>query len=371
MVISFLTGSSLFLVFLILSFWEMYKECRSLKFCSLIVAYFIVALASILINQIVNASILGRFVSFLCIIITYGPLCTNSLINEKRKSVLFTLFYSFAVITIISVVLMFLGIVPRINPNENAGGFSGILNSSMLLAPIAASAAFGGISLLMNFNKYKHLTILFVLLCIFVLFISGSRSALAAFFIALAIFLWALFQKQVYKLLLNIMLPFICVVGVAKFVCNINLSNLSIFEVIQKKQQVEDTLQQNSREKKWNRRVDEFESNPFLGIGPFSVDESYSRDDISSSGSIEYGTSWLALLSTTGVMGFLLIFIFYMKTALSLWKKRIQDKNSLILLMLVIFYGLHLLFEGYMFSARNILTVFFWCLMSCAYSHDK
>lgn len=372
MVITYLIGASLFYVLLVLSTVEMYKEFRSIKFYSLMTIYLIVALASIIVNQVVSVSAWGRFASFSCIMITYGPVCTNSLIDKKRKSVLYTLLYSFATITLISILLMILGVVPRVNPNETSGGFSGILNSSMTLAPIVASSAFLGIYILVTSNKYKYLKILFILICIWVLFITGSRSAIAAFFIALAIFLWGLYQKRILTLLFLVILPLICVAGLsAKFVDNIDLSNVSMFEVILKKHQIEETLQQNSRETKWTERISEFQSNPFLGVGLFSVDENYSRDDISSFRSIEYGTSWLALLSTTGIIGFLFIFIFYIKTIFSLWKKRILDKNSLIILALVIFFGLHLIFEGYMFSARNILTVFFWCLMSYAYSYNK
>lgn len=368
MVTTFLTESPLFYMFLFLSSCEMYKECRAVRFCCLIVAYLIVALASIIINQVTNTSTWGRFVSFSCIMITYGPICTNSLIDKKRESVLFTLLYSFAAITIISVILMIFGVVPRINLNETSGGFSGILSSSMTLAPIVASSAFLGIYILGNSNKHKYFKILFILLCIWVLFISGSRSALGAFFIAFAIFFRVLYWKRIGKMLLIVALSFICIIGVTKCVSNIDLSNISIFEVIRKKQQIEETLQQNSREIKWNQRIDEFEYSPLWGAGLFSISESYSRGNLSSLRSIEYGTSWLALLSTTGIIGFMLVFIFYVRTIISMWKKRVWDNKYLLIFMLTTFYGLHLIFEGYMFSARNILTVFFWCLMSCAYS---
>ena len=59
-----------------------------------------------------------------------------------------------------------------------------------------------------------------------------------------------------------------------------------------------------SRANKWNSRLIEFDNAPFIGIGFSSIDINGLDNFDRVTGQIEPGSSWLSLLSMTGLIGF-------------------------------------------------------------------
>ena len=303
--------------------------------------------------------------------VTFGPVCSNAIIDERRWAVLQTIMAGFFCTVFASVLLMLLGVIPLVNPNETAGGFAGLFENSMTLAPVVAVSAFGCIYNIIHKSKYWPLNFFVLFVCFLVMLACGSRSCLAAFFIAVTIFLWQKYRNRMKAFIGRYVLPLFLFLLLIVMVSGVNIAELPILDVIEKKQEIQEATEGNSRERKWGNRLKEFEQSPILGVGIFCVDERISRSDISDNGTIEYGSSWMALLSTTGLLGFLFMTCFYIKVVFSLWKKSKQDDRANFLLMMLIFFGLHLIFEGYLFSARNMLTVFFWCLLSCCSSYER
>jgi O-antigen ligase len=106
-----------------------------------------------------------------------------------------------------------------------------------------------------------------------------------------------------------------------------------------------------SRFTKWENRLLEFESSPFFGIGFSSVNLAAEQNNGDLTGLIEPGSSWLALLSMTGIFGFLsfLYLIGSLKSGL------VESPYANYLLSYGLFFMIHFIAEGYIFASGNLL----------------
>lgn len=116
-----------------------------------------------------------------------------------------------------------------------------------------------------------------------------------------------------------------------------------------------------SRTQKWTARMTEFSSNPVTGIGFASVDKNI--DDVGAGGVVEPGSSWLAILSMTGIIGFILFVIILWKPYNYL-KKHPSPYNAL-LLGLMAFICTHMISEGYIFAGGNSCCSIAWLILGC------
>jgi O-antigen ligase len=123
-----------------------------------------------------------------------------------------------------------------------------------------------------------------------------------------------------------------------------------------------------SREGKWNNRLDEFEENPIFGCGFAALDVSHNEDYSAYNGVVEPGSSWLALLSMTGVMGAILFAMMFLPTISSLIKAR--PGTASLLLASIVFFSVHLVVEGYIFASGNYLCFLFWLILGCGISYS-
>ena len=112
-----------------------------------------------------------------------------------------------------------------------------------------------------------------------------------------------------------------------------------------------------SRADKWGQRIEEFKSSPIVGYGFASVDPANKDQSIGAGGkSIETGSSWLSVLSMTGIIGFILIMWIYIKAFLSVYK---WTKDTLLLSVLTLL-SVNICTEGYIFFGGSFLAFLFW-----------
>ena len=116
-----------------------------------------------------------------------------------------------------------------------------------------------------------------------------------------------------------------------------------------------------SRTDKWKARMTEFSSNPIIGIGYASVDSNL--DDVGVGGAVEPGSSWLAILSMTGIIGLLLLVAIIRKPFIYL-KAHPSPYNSL-LLGLFVYVCVHMISEGYIFAGGSSLCFIAWLIFGC------
>ena len=300
-----------------------------------------------------------RFLLYFIIYIVFGPLFYNEKTNQLRLNIFFLLIKFCVIITLVSI-LAFL--IWGIGIDKKDLGFKGITGYSMMMAPIAAISTFYLIYLL----RFRHAkwAIFLILISLFTMLIAGSRSALAAFLVS---FLFSLFKESKRKFFRLVL------ISIPILVISFPLwkSQLAVFE---KKQEIQERMDdgENSRTIKWNNRLYEFKNNPIIGVGFSSLDIRHSAGDYSKSeGTLEPGSSWLALLSMTGILGFFSFFCLYFISVKDYLMNKLKSHLDILVFQLLVFFGLHFIFDGYLFGIGSILLVIFLLSMSLSSRYTK
>lgn len=304
----------------------------------------------------------SRFGLFLLVIALFSHLIQNHLFREFRHVFLNSLFYLMIAVSVISFVCYFLGVnlMYRYGAflddyESSAGHFSGILGHSMLLGPIA------GLSSVFLFHEYlnkkKRLILVLLIMCVGANMLAASRAAFGAMLIAQAYELYAVSKSKTAFLKRSLILGLILLLTFP-----IWNSGLSLLEKKQHSREIEDSGMYDSRTEKVENRLKEFYSSPIIGIGYQSVSmHSSDAPNIRGDGNIEPGSSWLCILSMTGIVGFLFMISIFRKA----YKSALfaVDGNNVLLISLLIFYTVHMLVEGYVFAGGSFLCMHLWLII--------
>lgn len=116
-----------------------------------------------------------------------------------------------------------------------------------------------------------------------------------------------------------------------------------------------------SRTGKWTARMSEFKSSPLYGIGFASVDEKL--DVVGVGGVVEPGSSWLCILSMTGLIG-LFLFIIILIKPMRFLRSHPTPYNAL-LMGLLMFIFTHMISEGYIYAGGSSLCFIAWLIFGC------
>lgn len=247
------------------------------------------------------------------------------------------------------------------------GIFGGITKHSMMLGPLAA---IGSIFLFYQFLFPKHTRLhkiflmIATLLSLFAVFISASRGATIG---ALA-GLWVIGFMRYRHNFKQILKKSILLVGALIVFSPIYRPYFSIVEAKQQRNELNGgTL--SSRDDKWNNRIKEFKHDPLFGCGFAAMDINSHGDYNPQSGIVEPGSSWLFVLSTTGIVGFSILAGMFLTVLFKICRHadlQIQQYNLYIGIMS--FFMIHLLIEGYIFAGGSYLCFIFWLLFGHCYS---
>jgi O-antigen ligase len=90
-----------------------------------------------------------------------------------------------------------------------------------------------------------------------------------------------------------------------------------------------------------------------------------------STGTIETGSSWLAVLSMTGILGFIPFGIIIYKSVKRVWSKRRTNIEACLYLGLIVFLSIHMLVEGFILAGGSVLCFIAWIIISCCYEIDS
>lgn len=328
-----------------------------------ITLFFCICFLSIIGNNIPSYfHSMERFIGMILIVLCVGPLFYNDRLGTIRMKILSYLSWTFVCVSVIS---FFLYLVYRpITITERGNLFGGITVHSMTMGPIAALATLYVIQYLQYEKdkiKKRRKIVLWIacFVCLLTAVLAGSRSALLALFAALLVWAWSYFNdtKKIIGYIVSALLLLALTFPVW----------WKYTETIQKK--MEYSEQQGSllisRARKWEARIDEFKENPILGCGFASVKmpdavvipQNYK-------GTVEPGNGWLFLLSSTGLVSFVLFASFYGKILHALYK--IKTKIALLLLSSLIFLGIHMMAEGYIVSSGNFFFFYLWLCLGTA-----
>lgn len=239
----------------------------------------------------------------------------------------------------------------------SAGWFGGLTGQSMLLAPISGIGALA--SAYMALTRHRRRYWICSIICIGSLLFAASRVSLLATIVGAIVFIY-FFSSQRSKLVrraVGIMLLAIIVYPIWG----------SAMEGLNRKNQESITsgINLSSRAEKWECRIEEWKDSPVYGIGFASVSD---RDAIGYNGMIEPGSSWLAVLSMTGIVGFMLFCALYLRAARR--SLLTHTPRGALLGSILVLTGVHMLAEGHIFSGGSFLCFMVWLAIGCATDYE-
>jgi len=322
---------------------------------SLVVACYV----SILFNDIPDFFLpKKRFAAFLMVIGLVGPLLKNDLLIFFRQR----LFNVLNIAIVFMVIVSFITIVAGLSFTVNRSGISGLFAHSMTMGPMAAIAAIVCIDWSCTQNTktgvcfFRGLAITAFIACV----ASGSRSALLGGILGVSFFLFKTSRKNPILYILNIALIAGC-----SFI-SFPLWKSFSGGLIEKMEYAEDQGDIfASRTYFWEARLREFESSPLIGVGFASVDPTLSETNAfdSTNGRVEPGSSWLAVLSMTGLAGFIPLVSLLLLQIANLLRRQTNSSDDTLYGALLFFFIVHMFAEGYIFSAGSGLFFYFWLLL--------
>ena len=302
---------------------------------------------------------LGAYTLMLFVI---SPLVCSYYSTQYRKA-LFNSFWMFCtLLSIGSFISYFLGINFFVRLGEEleigVGTFSGLMSHSMILGPIAGMATiFTFIHVVTSRSKIRLLYSVAAILCLGACLLSASRAAVGSTLAGCIFSLFIIYRKRLTKLYSIILV--VVTIGCATFPIWGGITDL----VIQKQERNESMGSAFfSRERKFAARLSEFKSSPIIGIGFCTIDPEYDGVD-RSNGQIEPGSSWLAVASMTGTIGFIFFLLIYVKSFLRVTKLKDVYWKGVLCGMLVFFF-FHMIVEGYIFAPRSVLSLLFWLIVA-------
>ena len=251
---------------------------------------------------------------------------------------------------------------------SNVGWFSGLFNHSMTLGPVAGiSTVFLFWNARYTFKNHKKWRI-FSYICALMSFcaslMSASRGAAIGVIISLAVMYFIANKHRITKLLsalINTAIVLILLLPVYS----------PYMDRVMKKQEinVENGGTFASRESRWFHRYEEFIENPVFGCGFSAVYTNNRSGEYSPvTGGCEPGSSWLAVLSMTGLFGFAGIMYVFVRGVKNSLKIRNEYHEGYLYLGILTFFMIHLFTEGYIFAGGNYMCLLFWLICGCGFS---
>lgn len=299
------------------------------------------------------------------LLVCVSPLVQGEQLREVRHKTLNATLWILAMLTVASFFCRFLGINymwgGQPGSYNTAGLFGGLFNQSMMLGPLAgASAVFMAYKAFEANKKERKLYIYATLMCLAAVFFSASRSALMCSMAGVLVTLMKASggSQRFLKIMTVAML-----VGAVTFPLWGGVTDAMMEKA---NANIEAGGFTTSRDEKWNARITEFESSPVFGIGYPSVNPNL--DDVGFGGVVEPGTSWLAILSMTGIVGFVLFFSIFYK-AYKACNRMCRREDALYLGLLALF-AVHMMAEGYVFAAGGFLCFILWLVIGCCYDRS-
>lgn len=330
---------------------------------------YIACILSILLNDIpTQYQPWMRFSLFVIVTIVTSPFIQSDFYDKFRVTLFKYIHFLLIVVIILSIPFIF-------SNTYGTHGFGGATDHSMLLALISAITI---ITLLYHLylGKYNKIIVISLIVITFItLLLAASRVSLVGTIVAIIYFFYRLYSNNKRKF------GTIAISIIVLMIISYPLWG-RYMEGIEKKNeaQLTETGEINyigSREIMWGQRIREFKSSPLVGVGfgyakyVTNVNEhtgkiTYQKTE---TGAIEPGSSWLGALSMTGLLGFTALLVLWFKSLKNSWKVEKRDKLFGVYIgSTLIFWAVHMIAEGHIFSAGGFPFFLTWISIGTAYS---
>ena len=254
---------------------------------------------------------------------------------------------------------------------DTAGKFGGLTPHSMMLGPICAIALTVLVWLLIEQATTKKTRIIisgaaFASFCCMML--SASRSANIAGVAGVVLILFLKYRNRIGKMLQIVIIGALLAVILSPVY--MPYAN-KVLEKQHKNEEAGSTF--SSREDRWEHRLQEFSEYPIFGYGFCAIDTHCYGEYMPSTGIVEPGSSWLAILSMTGLVGMACFLALLLPTIIKLYRKvnREADRWALLHLGILAVFLVHFIAEGYVFAAGGALCFLFWFFFGCATAYAR
>lgn len=241
------------------------------------------------------------------------------------------------------------------NYQGSAGEFGGLTVHSMLLAPISGIGTITSIYIALTRNKKYWIL---VIICLATLLFTASRASLLATICGSMALIYyfsrrkSAMVKRIVGIFLLAIISYPLWSGAAEGITKKNKGDIT------------SGINIDSRTPKWESRIEEWKDSPIFGIG-FAV---VSNRDITLKGIIEPGSSWLALLSMTGIIGFCIFLAIFIRAI----KRTLMTNTPMGALLggILVLLGVHMLAEGYVYAGGSYLCFMVWLTLGCATDYE-
>jgi O-antigen ligase len=291
----------------------------------------------------------ARWAGWSLMLVAVGPVSNAPRAREFRRSLMEIVLAAIVAVTLISAAWWIVGL-----PNMGRGDFTGIMWHSMTLGPLAALAGLTALSRAMSRGSLAWLGVFAASAGVATL--AASRSALAG--MALGALILAALKLKRRPLISAVVLAAGLVMGVAPDF------SLGILSGVLPENVTAGLMRkswEHTREAQWDARWEEFLYSPATGVGFASGWEDtagYNEE----TGAIETGSSYLSILSMTGVFGawaFLMLVISAGLRTLKVWR-RLEERQKSEIACFAGFWAVHLGAEGYIYGVGSLMGLTFW-----------
>lgn len=328
---------------------------------------FIGLIAFLWFTTIVGNALDFRLVLFSFILYMFRPTGSAEL-HQYKKKLMKNIFWGFGIVTFANAYAKWAGINMKqgaawMEANRGFSEFSGFATHPMWTSCAAAISTIFFVSLAFRQTEMpkwqRYGCFAMILVSLYVSMISASR---AAFFLALAcsaLIIWMQTDK-VTSLMRNAL-----IVGFAAlFFAPILMDNAAA--MLNKKNALEVTTKNTSRDALWAERIAEFKSSPVIGIG-FAA---HGVGRYKTIGRNESGGGFISVLSQTGIVG--IIFILLIWAAATVTPKQVgTNPDTILIYSSFVFFSIHSIIEGYMFQGGWYLCLVIWLIIGIMIEHKS
>lgn len=301
-----------------------------------------------------------RVIAFLSLFFVVGPFFVSDRLIRMRRILFVRTLIVLRWMVLISFLLKF--IAPQVVVGRT--GFNGLTNHSMLLSPIA------GICVLYSLYRFylsetsfeRSKEMLYTIVSFLVLILAGSRGALVATLAGVAFFFVRLYKHRIGQLVKVFLFFLLLAVSTSAYWWPYT-------ERLRLKMETSEDLGSatSSRDEMWQERINEFKAYPLFGVGFASYNLDYVRSEHSinrQTGTVEPGTSWLFLLSSLGLYGFLSLLLPVLYLLYILYKDLGTGMNGGLVGSIMVLFSIHMLIEGYVIASGSYLCFLLWLSLS-------
>lgn len=314
---------------------------------------------------------------FALLLMAYFPVFQSDYFDELRSKSFRIMLFAMVFTCVGSFIGYFFGInyMARarfaLHTIDTVGWFGGLTYHSMMLSPICAIAFTVLIWVMIEQTKNKTAKVIaacaaFASLCCMML--TASRGGNIAGVAGVAMVLFLKYRNRIGKMLQ---------IGIAGVTLAMVLSPVYMpyADKVLSKQHANEAAGStfSSRQSHWEHRIEEFSEYPVFGYGFCAVNTDNRGEYMASTGIVEPGSSWLAILSMTGIVGTVCFIILLWSTVSKLYYEYNSEDDPWALLHLGILavFAVHFLVEGYVFAGGGALCFLFWFFFGCAYSYAR